>query len=605
MRRRGLAVAVACALPLAAQDPTWRLPQRGAAQYERKHEAASGVANTLAEAQQLGVKEAPPAGLLPHLWPTPWLCQGELAPDQRAVGDEPRDLRDVLRALAFDLRLRDAVKLRYRRIVPFGDLLVAGKVEPMSADGSQTCELTVTTEDLEQRPGEAKAALQKFVRPLCKHDAAGSVRLQRSFDAGAGVVRAFTAEITLVWAAEKDTFRKLVVKDAWDLVAVHDNQDVAFRADVVKAIRDGAGWLKKELQDLTRKHLQDQADGARSYGAGRIALGLLTMLHAEVPVDDPVVVAGFAELRARVLVDTYSLSVALMALAERYTPPGEADLLRSGTLAAPRERELSAEDRKLANEWLAKLRQNIDTRGDPANKMAFNYVAGRRFDNSVNQYGMLGLYAASLCGLDVPATVWRAAANYQLDVAVGHEGRTLPLELTSYRQLAEQAGASEKKPNRGTVAAVPTRGFAYHTPDRPAYGSMTAAGIGSLVIARCGLLRAGQARADVMPKIDAAIQGGFAWLGAEFHVRSNPGYIDRADDNFYYYLYGLERTCELFGVALLQGRDWYYEGALQILHHQNKNGSFRSEHPKGLLFDATCFAVLFLKKAALPPITGG
>jgi hypothetical protein len=152
---------------------------------------------------------------------------------------------------------------------------------------------------------------------------------------------------------------------------------------------------------------------------------------------------------------------------------------------------------------------------------------------------------------------------------------------------------------------VPTRGFAYHTPERPAYGSMTAAGVGTLVISRFGLVRAGQTKADLMPKLDAGIQCGFAWLGAEFHVRSNPGYIDRADDNYYYYLYGLERTCELAGVALIQGRDWYYEGALQVLPQQNKNGAFRSEHANGLLFDATCFAVLFLKKAALPPVTGG
>ncbi|MFY9342287.1 MAG: hypothetical protein WAT39_07350, partial [Planctomycetota bacterium] len=156
-----------------------------------------------------------------------------------------------------------------------------------------------------------------------------------------------------------------------------------------------------------------------------------------------------------------------------------------------------------------------------------------------------------------------------------------------------------------TVAPVPTRGFAYHVPDRPAYGSMTAAGVGSLVIARFGLVRAGLAKTDVVPKVDAGIQAGFAWLAAEFHVRSNPGFVDRADDNYYYWLYGLERTCELAGIALIQGRDWYYEGALQVMSFQNRNGAFRPERTNGLLFDATCFAVLFLKKAALPPVTGG
>ncbi len=608
MTRLFAGVAAALLLPMAmpAQEPIWKLPLRGAAEYERTYSAKSGVADSLAAAKQLEVKDAPPVGLLPHLVPTPWLCQGELTADQRAVADEARDLRDVLRALAFDLRLDGDVKLRFRRIVPFGDLVVTGKAVPPGADGAQKFSFTVATEDPEVRPGEGKAALGRFIRPLCKHDAVGTVSLTRTFDAAQGVVSSFRGEVALAYEEAKGKFRRLVVEDAWTLKGVHQNQDADFRGDVRKAIGSGAEWLQREFKDLGRKHLQDQADGARSYGAGRIALGLLTMLHAEVPHDDPVVVAAFDELRRRELVDSYSLSVALMALAEWYTPPGEADLLRSGRLTAPKERKLSEADKKLAGEWLAKLLQNIDTRSKPGYRLAFNYTAGPRFDNSVNQYGLLGLYAASLCGLEVSPTTWRATAVYQLDVAVPHEGRTLPLELTTYADLAAQAIADEpNKRTKTTPAPVPTRGYAYHTPDRPAYGSMTAAGVGSLVISRFGLLRSGQQKADVMPKIDAGIQAGFAWLGAEFCVRNNPGYIDRADDNFYYYLYGLERTCELHGVALIQGRDWYYEGALQILSRQQKSGAFASEHPRGLLFDATCFAVLFLKKAALPPVTGG
>ncbi len=599
-------VALLLALPLAAQELAWKLPLRGAAQYRRTHKVQSGVADSASAAAKLEVKAEPPVGMLAHLVPSPCLCQGELTTDQRAIADEPRDLRDVLRAVAFDLRLLGPVRLRYRRLAPFGDLVCVGKVEPAGVDGTQTFVLDVSTEDPEVRPGESKAALQKYVRPLCKQAASGSLRMTRCFDAQKGAMASFDGELTLVGEESKGKFRKLVVQDRWELVEVHDNQDAAFRTDVSKAIREGAGWLKRELGDLTRPHLKDQQDGARSYGAGRLALALLTLLHAEVPADDPVITAGFAELRQRVLVDTYSLSVALLALAESYTPPGEADLLRSGTLMAPRLRVLSEADKKLAAEWLETLRKNIDTRGDPAYRMAFNYVAGRRFDNSVNQYGLLGLYAASLCGLEIPATVWRATANYQLEVQCDANGRELRPELTTYRELAAQARGDEdasKKTRAG--AAVPVRGFAYHAPDRPPYGSMTAAGVGSLVISRFGLMRAGLGKADVMPKLELGIQGGFAWLGAEFHVRSNPGYIEKADDSWYYYLYGLERTCELSGVALINGRDWYYEGALQLLPLQNKNGAFRSERARGLLLDATCFAVLFLKKAALPPVSGG
>ena len=69
-------------------------------------------------------------------------------------------------------------------------------------------------------------------------------------------------------------------------------------------------------------------------------------------------------------------------------------------------------------------------------------------------------------------------------------------------------------------------------------------------------------------------------------------------------LYGLERACELTGTARIQGRDWYHEGALQLLAQQQPNGSIRGEGD-GLLLDSTCFALLFLKKATLPAVTTG
>lgn len=592
------------AVPVVAQEAAWKLPLRGAVEYERTTRLASDTAASAADATKLEPKGEVPDDLLAHLVPSPWLCQGELTEDQRAVGDEPRDLRDVLRAVAFDLRLGSATKLRFHRLVPFGDLVLTGKVEPRDADGKQTFTLAITTAEPELRPGEAKAALQKHVRPLCKHQATGSLRMSRTWDAARGLVSDFDGELTLVFAEDKGRHRKLLVADRQKVVAVRDNQDPEFRAAVGKAIVDGRKWLVRELGDLKRRHLQDQDDGERTYGAGRIALALLTLLHAEVPPDDPVIAAGFDELRRRELVDTYSLAVALMALAERHTPPGEADLLRSGTLQAPKPRVLGEADKALALDWLARLQKNIDTRHDPKNRLAFNYTAGPRFDNSLSQYGALGLYAASLCDIEVPVVTWRALATHQLEVQCGDNGRQARPDLTTYRELAAIT-AGDGKLAASTRPAVPVRGFAYHVPDRPPYGSMTAAGVGTLVIARLGLVRGGQVKADVVPKIDAGIASGFAWLAEEFHVRSNPGYVERADDSWYYYLYGLERTCELAGITLVGGRDWYFEGALQLLPLQNKNGAFRSERERGLMLDATCFAVLFLKKAALPAVTGG
>lgn len=603
MRSLAFVFGLLAVLPVAAQDAVWRLPVRGAAEYRRELTEGSDTAASRDAAQQLAATGKVGKGLLPELVMPAWLCHGELTADQRAVGDEPRDLRDLMRAVAFDLTLRGASKRRYLRLLPFGDLVLTGRVAAADGEGRQTFTLAVATEEPDVRAGESKAERNRFIRPLCKRDATGTLQIERTFDAGAGVVRSFTARLELVFAGDKGQFRKLLVHDRWDLVEVHSNQDASFRAAVEAAIVAGTRWLRGDLADLARGHLRDQEERERSYGSGRIALGLLTLLQADVPGDDPLVVAGFDELRRRELIDTYSLGVGLMALAARYAPPGEIEALRSGRLAAPQPRQLDGPDRELATRWLLRLLQNVDTRVDPGQRLRFNYVPGPRFDNSVHQYGLLGMFAAALCQLEVPAGSWRAAAAHLLEVQGDDHGRKVRLSLTTHREHARDGDGGAR--TRGGNGLVPARGFAYQEPDRPVYGSMTAAGISGLALARAGMVSAGFGKADLMPKIDAAIEQGFGWLAAEFHVRSNPGFVDKADQNVFYYLYGLERACELSGIALLQERDWYYEGALQIVALQQKDGALPLDHASGRAIDATCFAILFLKKATAPAVTGG
>ncbi|MBM4061307.1 MAG: hypothetical protein FJ265_09480 [Planctomycetes bacterium] len=594
-------IAAVLASTVLGQDPVWKLPPRGAAEYRRQLGAASGVAPDRRAAQALVPGDKVPPGFFAHLLPAPWLCEGELTAERTSIGDPVRDLRDVLRHVAFDLRTGAQVKMRLPRLVPFGDLVLTGKVPPPDAAGLQQFVLAVATAEPEPAPGEGKGELGTYVRPLCKYDASGEVTITRTWDPARSVVSSFRGELTLWFEESKNQWRKLVVKDQWDLVAVHDNQDAEFRAAVAKAIRDGAKWIHKEFGAFGKNYMADAKGRQRSYGSGRIALGLLTMLHADLPRDDPVVVGAFAELRRRELIDSYTLGVALMAMAAKYAPPGEIDLVRSGTLPGPAPRVLSPEDKELAARWLERLRQNLDTRVDAAYRLRFNYVPGPRWDNSVHQYGLLGLDAADLCRLDVPVTLWRAAANHLIEVQC-RPGPELQLELVTHREL--RAGDAAAKTTRAAVPRIEARGYAYQGPAAPGYGSMTTAGLTGLALAKAGLVRRGLPKADVMPKLELALQGGFAWLAANFHVRSNPGFVGRAHAHWYYYLYGLERACELSGVALVQGRDWYYEGALQLLGRQQRNGAFPSDTPSGYAIDSTSFAVLFLKKATMPAATG-
>lgn len=588
------------AVALPAQDG-WRLPPAGAAFYRRELRATAAEAASRREAEALDPQAAVPAHYLSPLQPAPVLCQGELRDDQLAVGERPVDLGDVLRLLAFDLSSRRDVRLRLCRVPPFGDLLLTGSIEP--GNGTESLHCRVQRAEPELLPGESKAMLAAFVRPQFDVDCSGSIELVRRVDRERGVVTEYYGTCTLLAREADDRWLRLRVVDDCRLAAVRENQDAQFRQDVAEAIRSGARWLQRELRARGGRLLAAAAaDDDRSYGSGRLALGLLTLLKCDVAADDAAIRQGFAELRRRELIDSYSLGIALMALEALYAPVGERDRLLSGALAAPEPRLLPPADRELAAGWLQRLLANVDSRIDPGYLLRFNYVPGPRYDHSVGQYAMLGLHSARLCGLEVPKGHWRAAAEHYLRAQADDQGRSLRLSLVSYREL--QAAAAGGSPTQAGAAKVPARGFAYQEPTRPPYGSMTTAGIAGLVIAEAGLLGSGQQRADVLPKVDQAVRQGFAWLAAEFTARDNPGRTGARRSHWYYYLYGVERACELFGVARLQGRDWYFEGALQLLAQQQPNGSFRPESGRGQAFDSTCFALLFLKKATLPAVTG-
>ena len=297
-------------------------------------------------------------------------------------------------------------------------------------------------------------------------------------------------------------------------------------------------------------------------------------------------VKGFAALRRRRLDVAYTLATSLMAMA-----------------AYGRRTKLADADRSAAEKWLVNLLTCIDNRTKPEELLRFNYTSGARYDTSLQQYGLLGLRAAQELGLQVPGHAFAAAVEHLLAVQAPSAG-AFALERTDHLQIRASLGSTE--PPQFSKCSARVRGFAYQERDEPSFGSMTSAGVSGLLLARAGLVAQGrdQDRA-LLKRIDAAIIDGFAWLAQNFSVRLNPGFAERADNHWSYWLYCLERCCELDGVARLQGRDWYYEGGLQLLASQNANGSFRSGHASTLQMDSTCFAILFLAKASAPvPITG-
>jgi hypothetical protein len=506
-----------------------------------------------------------------------------------------RDLRDLLRTFGFELGGRSTVQASFPRLLPFGDVSVSGTWSALRPDGTQELRASVSSRPPAAAAGEPRGTADRL-RAFCLPDLQGSVEVARRVDATRGLVSDFRAALDVVVEEGPKAFRRFVVEDRWELVAVRENQDPAFRKRVAAAIAAGAAFVREAI-DEKKSFLVDSGGEERNFGSGRLALGLLTLVHGNVPADDPVLVRGFDELRRRRIEDTYSLAAALMAVAARHAPPGEGERIRNGEIAAVPRRKLAARDHEAAAKWLERLLRNVDPRADGGKLLRFNYTAGPRYDTSLQQYGLLGLWAGHCCGLDVPEGAFAAAARHLLAVQA-ESGQRVRLRLTSHAELREVAGT--ERPPRAHERAVAARGFAYQDAHEPPFGSMTSAGISGLLLAQAGMTATGAVDRTLAKEIDEAVHDAFGWLAAEFSVRCNPGFAERADHHWYYWLYGLERSCELAGVAWLQGRDWYYEGALQLLSQQQANGSFRAEHASTLLLDATCFAVLFLAKATPP-----
>ncbi|MHC4081079.1 MAG: DUF4159 domain-containing protein, partial [Planctomycetota bacterium] len=110
---------------------------------------------------------------------------------------------------------------------------------------------------------------------------------------------------------------------------------------------------------------------------------------------------------------------------------------------------------------------------------------------------------------------------------------------------------------------LPDGGWNYKG-NQPVTGSMTAAGLTALFITQdylhardaLDLGRGGPASHE------RAIGRGLDWMDRHFSVQENPG----RDTYFFYYLYGVERVGLASGYRTFGGRDWFRQGAAEIIN---------------------------------------
>lgn len=202
----------------------------------------------------------------------------------------------------------------------------------------------------------------------------------------------------------------------------------------------------------------------------------------------------------------------------------------------------------------------------------------------------------------------KAAGGWRYGQANGDADLSATQFVLLALRAASQAGYPLEKvsPKTWELAAQyvrncqkPDGGFGYQV-GGPSYASMTACGIGSLLICKEQMELSKEKKPPEW--IDGAIAKGTEWLDKNFDAEKNVGAVERAD--LFYCLYGVERVGDLSGRKEFNGKDWYTRGAMLLIERQEEGGKWTDAsgwEPHDVL--GTCFALLFLKRATIPVVT--
>ncbi len=215
----------------------------------------------------------------------------------------------------------------------------------------------------------------------------------------------------------------------------------------------------------------------------------------------------------------------------------------------------------------------------------FNYGGrgGNDGDGSNSQFALLALSEASKYNLVIPKEHWQRAKSYWFGLYSSKSG-----------------------------------GFGYNTGGETTTGSMTCAGIASLIIIREHLfdldelangdtaICCGGAADDIQPKLDAAFQ----WLAERFTIKANPTGNNTQSRNRFYFMYALERAGRFSGRRFIGPHDWYRVGAADLVKAQRSSGAWgatnRGKAQFGESYETitTAFSLLFLSKGKRPVVLG-
>jgi hypothetical protein len=207
----------------------------------------------------------------------------------------------------------------------------------------------------------------------------------------------------------------------------------------------------------------------------------------------------------------------------------------------------------------------------PSGGWDYKAPATGRYDLSNTQLALLALREAAKAGVEVPSIVWQKALKLYMDNWQADGS-------WNYGLGSRSEGMGEKTPG---------------------YGSMTAAGLGSLLICTDMLDLAGGcpcrggASATSKGTLDKYADRCLTWMDKNFKIDANPKAPGGALGYPMSWLFSVERCAAASGYKYFGTHDWYREGAEVLVKNQKADGTW------GTLSE-TCFAALFLYKGKAP-----
>jgi hypothetical protein len=327
--------------------------------------------------------------------------------------------------------------------------------------------------------------------------------------------------------------------------------------EVLKAMAKGVKYLEgSQRDDGTWSEHEPQHGGVT-------ALCTLALLNAGESPNEPHVKQALAYLRNQRFKTTYVVALQTMVLC-RANPIADQELIAENVRWLEDNQILDGPNEYIGGWSYGEVPNSRNFSGDPSN----------------SQFALLALYEAG-----------RMAESYKVQLKIEHGTWDRVRSYWVSNQNAYKGFWGYKKAADGT-------------------GSMTCAGIASLVIAD-----------DILHDPDAKVSGnqidpcwrgpsevpekinkGVEWLAGHFSVQSNP---QSPTPNLwhYYYLYGLERAGRLSSRRKIGAFDWYREGARHLVGALDSNlrdywqGSLFAEEKPDI---STSLALLFLSKGRWP-----